>query len=209
MRGLLTNTPVLGFFADIWNYIRNHILYSDPGNYENFDLGSGKMISFKAIIVGICIGIVVASFASAFDRKKFGGLVRKIISDECYTPETAKTLAELGFDGSMAIKRDLRSGRKLKRYVKCVEEEAFFANIPDSPTKYKQKYKHNFETDRFYIVEDEKYAADIKFELKGSGYGAVFFVTIIAIIICIVAITLLPEMLQLADNFIGIMSGDK
>jgi hypothetical protein len=67
-------------------------------------------------------------------------------------------------------------------------------------------YRINFDTDHFYIPDDEHYRAEIRYESKGSGWRAFILVVLASIIGAALVCFLLPDMLQLVDNLIGILS---
>ena len=55
----------------------------------------------------------------------------------------------------------------------------------------------------FYIPEEMKYTADVKFEKKGSTWlGAILFVAV-AIVIGFVLLLVLPYLLSLLNDFVG------
>lgn len=61
----------------------------------------------------------------------------------------------------------------------------------------------------FYIPEDMKYTADIKFEKKGTTLlGAILFVVIMAIAF-VVLIVSLPGIFTVLDDFVGSLGGSK
>lgn len=82
-----------------------------------------------------------------------------------------------------------------------LEEELIKAKLLSPP------YKHNFETDRFYICADDKYRAEIKFNKKGSGWIGIVFATLVAIVFLFVALFFMPDILRFLDNAISAING--
>jgi hypothetical protein len=67
-------------------------------------------------------------------------------------------------------------------------------------------YRYDFSTDRFYIPEDKVFGALTLFDKKGTNPLNFIFVVIVCIALMILCCYLLPEMVQLADNFIGVFA---
>ena len=58
----------------------------------------------------------------------------------------------------------------------------------------------------FYIPDEEHYRAEVRFEEKGSGWRALVLVILVSIVGAALVCFLLPDMIQLVDNMIGILS---
>lgn len=212
-------TQEMSLWEELWAYIEGKYFSVDMGRYENINMGSGSLITARNIILGMCVGIIIASIMAAYDKNKLGKFVRKIIKEECFWPEKAKTLEELGFLKDAAIKSNMRRTTVLSKVVKCVEKEAFEADVAKMREAHiakngndkgfiEPKYNIDFNTAHFYIPDEEHYAADIRFDHKGSGWRAFLLVIIVTTIIAVLVCFLLPDMVQLVDNLIGILKGD-
>ncbi len=200
-----------------WNAIVEKYFTVQSGQYEHIDLGTSSLISMQTIIFGIAIGIVIAAGVACYDKNRLGAFVRKIVKSQCLWPEKAMTLEELGFERNSGVRHSLRSRNHLGRIVHCVEKEKYEAEVEAARAAYAEKhgddkdffmpaYRINFETDHFYIPDEEHYRAEIRYENKGSGWRAFVMVVILAIVGASVMCILLPDMLQLVDNMIGILS---
>ena len=109
--------------AELWEYFVDKYFTPDPVYLENFNGGTSRIVSLRLIIIGITVGFCVASILTLVDKKHLGGLVRHMLSEECVGKENAKTLEELGYLKSAAIRGSLKSGTVLKKWVRCVEED--------------------------------------------------------------------------------------
>jgi hypothetical protein len=69
-------------------------------------------------------------------------------------------------------------------------------------------YRIDFESDHFYIPDEEHYRAEVRYEETGSGWRAMILVIIASIIGAALVCFLLPDMLQLVDNMLDILSGN-
>ncbi len=222
--GLLPQIAMLSgedsLWKELWDYINGKYLTVEMGRYQHLNMGTGSLITARNIILGICIGIIIASIMISIEKNKKGKFVRKIIKEQCFWPDKAKTLAELGFEKNYTIKSDLRRATVLSKVVKCVEREAFDARIQELREAHiaekgndrdfvTPKYMMDFDTAHFYIPDDEHYAADIRYDNQGSGWRAMILVIAVTIIIAVLVCFLLPDMLQLVDNMMDILSEDQ
>ena len=60
---------------------------------------------------------------------------------------------------------------------------------------------------RFYIPEEKKYAADVKFEAKGANWLSFILVTVVSVVLCAFLTYILPDIIKMVDNFISIAKG--
>ena len=210
--------------AELWEYFIEKYFTPDPVYLENFNGGTSRIVSLRLIIIGITVGFCVASILTLIDKKHLGGLVRHMLSEECIGKENAKTLEELGYSKSAAVRGSLRSGTVLKKWVRCVEEDIHRAEIEKKREEYEEETKNNpkakpfreveFKRDpdrhHFYIDEEKKYSAAVKFDSKGTNVVSAIMVMLISIIICALLCYVVPDMLTLFDNFVsGFKGNDK
>ena len=59
----------------------------------------------------------------------------------------------------------------------------------------------------FYIPEEQKYAADVKFDAKGANWKSFILVTVVSVALCAFLSFALPELIKMADNFISTVKG--
>lgn len=252
---VLTDEPSL--ISELYEYFKEKYFTPEFGDYTHFSIGSGSMLSLQTLLFGLFVGVNLAALLAIFNKRVLGDFVRKLLSEECSSPESAKTLRELGFIKNTAVRGSLRSGVTLRRIVRCVETDEHNraleekrreyeaannppahpdapvseadddapagektvaaplpgANLPNSSPKKVRgaafceiPFKINFDTAHFYIPKELKYTADIKFEKKGTNWLAFFAVLILSVVMMILIIKLLPELLQMLDNFFNIFS---
>ena len=198
---------------DVWHYIYN--TYINPSEfYEN--ISTGTITTVRLIIIGMFIGLALAAYAAVFNKRVLGALVRRILEKECLSPDRAMTLDELGYD-TIFMRWAVKHSTSLRRVVKCVEEENYNAELKQkmaeqeenaknarSLPKFKETaYKINDLTDTFYIHEDMKYMADIKFEKKGTTLGGAIFMTFILLVAMLLLLGFLPTIMQIINDVIG------
>lgn len=210
--------------AELWEYLTNKYFNPDPVYLENFNGGSSRILSLRLIIIGITVGFCVASILTLIDKKHLGGLVRHMLSEECIGKENAKTLEELGYSKSASVRGSLKSGTVLKKWVRCVEEDIHREEIEKKRKEYEQQvkddpkakkfkeveFKRDPDSHRFYIDEEKRYSAAIKFDSKGTNVVSAIMVILISVIICALLCYVVPDMLTLFDNFVsGFKGNDK
>ena len=210
-----TGEPSL--LQELWEYFEGKYFSVDTGRYEHIDLGSGSLITLQRIVLGLFAGIIIAAGFACYDKNRLGAFVRKIVQEQCLWPEKAQTLYELGFMKNGGVKASLRSPNQLGKVVHCVEKEAYEKQVEEARAVYVAEhgndkdffmpdYRINFDTDHFYIPDEEHYRAEIRYEEKGSGWRAFILVVIVSIIGAALVCFMLPDMLQMVDNLIGILT---
>ena len=203
------------FFEDVWNYLYDVYLRVD-GNYENLDFSSSPLFSLRLTVLGIFIGTIIACFAMAYHKQVLGGIVRRLISTGSTSKESAKRADELGYKRNFLVKNALCRSVALKRVVKCVGEEKFILDQAQEKEEYEKKinegaklpkfkdqeYLVDIETDSFYIPEELRIRAEIKFEKKGSGWLSTVLGIIGLIIIFFLLLLVLPHLLGFVDGML-------
>ena len=204
-------------FEELWEYLEGKYFSVDTGRYEHISIGSGSLVTLQKVVLGICVGIIIAAAMACYDKNRLGAFVRTIVREQALWPEKAQTLYDLGFARNSAVKASLRSPNKLGRVVRCVEKDAYDAQVAAAREAYvaehgndegffMPQYRLDFENDHFYIPDEEHYRAEVRFDNQGSGWRAFVLVCIVAVVAAALICFLLPDMIQLVDNMIGILT---
>ena len=122
-------------------------------------------------------------------------------------PDDGKTLPELNLADKLILRRAVRSSVTLRRVVRCREEEEFFKEQEEKSSKKLPDFRIDPDIHHFYIPEDLKYTADIKFEGKGTTWPGAIVFALCMIILMMVALVFLPDILQFVNNFVGTFQG--
>ena len=160
--------------------------------YTNFDFGEGAMINIRMIIFGIFAGVLLASLYAIYVKNVIGAFVRKLLAEGCLAEEKAMTLEELGFNKNIFVKQALR-GSLLASTVIHVEPEP-------------KEGEEGTEAEKYYIKEERKYAAEMRFNARGSGWPTFFFVLLCSVIAIFIIFAALPHVIDFLDNTISIFS---
>ena len=76
---------------------------------------------------------------------------------------------------------------------------------PGLPRFKDREYIGEATTDRYYIPEELRIRAEIKFEKKGSGWLSAILSIVLLAVIFFVVLLVLPMVLQFLDNYLGRM----
>jgi hypothetical protein len=209
-----TNQPLV---KELWAYFYE-TYFTDETVYEHLNMGGGSLISVRNIVLGLCFGLCVAAFGIVFNKRVLGGFVRHLLKNECLSAETAKTLPELNYADKLLIRHAVKKSVNLRRVVRCREEEAHEKKMKAEGEAYAEKQKANPSLPKkfrptpfrvkpdehhFYIPEDLKYMADVKFEQKGTTWlGATLFVFIM-LVATVAVLLVLPKILSLVNELAG------
>ena len=202
---------------ELWEYLEGKYFSVDTGRYEHISIGSGSLVTLQKVVLGICIGIIIAAAMACYDKNKLGGFIRAIVREQALWPEKAQTLYDLGYARNGAVKASLRSPNKLGKVVRCVEKDAYETKVAEAREAYvaehgndegffMPQYRLDFDNDHFYIPDEEHYRAEVRFDNQGSGWRAFVLVCIVAVVAAALICFLLPDMIQLVDNMIGILT---
>ena len=214
---LRTYDENMPLWKELWLYFMDTYFYNETA-YEHLNMDGSSFSAVRNIVIGVLIGLCFAGFAAVFNKRVLGGFVRVLLREECLSQETGKSLPELNYADKLIIRYAVRHSVSLRRVVKCREEEEYLrsmeelqANYPERrredpslPRRFRQKpFRIDPDVHHFYIPEDMKYMADVKFEQKGTTWlGAVLFV-VVMLVALIAVMMVLPYILSLVNEFVG------
>lgn len=174
-------------WQEIYEHFYETYFSPDLSAIQNFDTTDVQRF-IPLLVVGICIGIFLATCFSYYIHQYLGRVVRRLYRADAFSPEQAKSLAEIGCDRFL-IRRSLSRDTVLAKYVK-----------PVGTAKDKDA--------RFFIVEEDKYTADKRFKEVRGGWLTILAAFIICTVACFVLLYIIPDVLQLADNAVSLIRKD-
>lgn len=217
LRLLEKSETSMPLWEELWVYFRD-TYFTDETVYEHLNMGGGSLISIRNLIVGLFIGLSVAGFGAVFNKQVLGGFVRLLLKEECLSPEQGKTLPELDSADKLLIRYGVKRGVNLRRVVRCREEEEYNAETARLAEEHREKRQTDrslprrlkrpaFRVDpdrhHFYIPEEMKYTAEVKFEQKGNTWlGAIVMVLVMAVA-TVGVLLVLPQILSLVNELVG------
>ena len=207
-------------FQEFWNYLVDNFFSTDMPYFENIKIESNALFSLRWIIIGFAVGIIIASIITVYNKKYVGDFIRGMISQGCLDVDSAKTLSDLEGSRFPGIRNSIRTGGSLSRWVRCVEEDEFYAELKKQRAEFEENNKDNVNPPRFkepefrrdcntmhfYIPEDLKYKAETKFDNSGVSWFIVIVIAIVSIVVGMALCYFLPDILKYVDNFMSIVN---
>ena len=123
---------------EMWDYFVENYL-SGSGDYPNLGLTENSIISLPVILAGLVIGAFLAVIVAGYDNKITGGFVREMLYKGAVGKENALTLIDMELGARSPISRALRKSTALRRIVRCVEEEDYYAELKRQREEHEKK----------------------------------------------------------------------
>lgn len=182
-------------------------------SYKHINFGGG-VITVRTLIWGLWGGFTLGILLSYYHKCYLGRVVRSLIKADALTKDTSLTLDELGIKRNPLLVSALKEGASLRKAVDVANpEECVFEKEKKTPAWIKRlfpvekKYSYDFEKMKFFITEEKKYGAALKYEQKKSV--SPFLLAVLLVVLTGVAVGMtvaVPELLQMLDNFIDMYS---
>lgn len=188
---------------ELYEYFVQKYFTVDTSSLENISF-NGTGISFSMIFIGLFIGIIVAAFSAIYNKRILGDAVRNIINSKCADEKSAKTLSELGYGRNTFVRSALKYGSAMRKYVLCVEDEKRIAELKEDGKEIPYNFKTDLDSAHFYIPEENRIKADIRYEKKGTSWFAFFGILIGGTVFLVLFIKVFPDLLKLVDNFLSL-----
>ena len=169
--------------------------------YFNEFFASGKG-TFELIVVCIYIGFVAASAVAIWQRRLMGSYIRALIDAGATDGAHAKTLAEVGFEKSLSVKRALRGTGLFAGTVYEASEQVEFDREDHALPIYRESF--DAEKARFYIPEPLKYRAQVRFEKKGTHVMALIVGAILFAVIAVLMLIYKEKIISLVSEWLGL-----
>lgn len=200
---------------ELWEYFVDTYIKNET-TYENLDFGG--LFSIQTLVIGIFLGLALAGFGAVINKHINGSFVSLLIERGCLSPENAMSLPELDCADKLFVRYGVQRGVNLRRVVRCREEDVYNAETAKKAEEYEEMRKQNpklpknftpkpFKVDpdvhHFYIPEEMKYTAEIKFSQKGNSIWGALIYAVVILIALVVLIVFLPNILNLLDELIG------
>ena len=170
------------------------------GGYQNFTVSAQGTLMARNVIIGLMLGIVLASAMALYTKRVQGKFVNELLRRECFTPERALTLHQIGMFTNLSVRRELSAHGALSKVTHCVEEEAYDAQ------NAKKAFAPDFDTAHFYIPEEMKYRAEVRYALRGFGWPQLVAVIVIGVLAAYLLCRYLPALVGFADWLISALS---
>ena len=219
---LRTATQEPSLWEEIWKYLEDKYFTIEYGNYQHIQMNN-PVFSIRTLLICFWLGIMLAAVLAIFNKRVLGDFVRACARDGATSPEKARTLAELGFLKNSSVRSALKRRGSLRRVVRCVEDDLadLAAGVPmreEIAALYPEAKadagsgkpgRTDLNTARFYIPEAEIYTAEIRYDKKGTNWLSFIGTLVLGLVLVLLLIQLMPDILQLVDNFISMVNPSK
>lgn len=204
-------------FEELYDYFVKKYFTPNYGLYENIDINYDPLITPAMIIIAGFIAVMVGASMMIFTKRVLGRFVRRLIRNEAFSADSAKTAEEIEL-GKSIWHRLFINRMVLAKAVRCREEDEFYGIGSDEDKKdaykvsintpRKLRYKRNYETDHFYVAEDKRYYASVRFSAKGTNPLALLILAVAYIAIAIIIIKIVPSLLSVFDAAASAFKGN-
>ena len=186
---------------EILDYINTAWFTIDLHAYHYIPVNERTAGNLRTLILGLAFGIILAAASAAYTRQSAGKLCRRLVKTGALAKESAVTLLDVDLFRSSALRRELRRGAVLRKYVKCVEEEEYVSAGREGETR--PPFKMDFSRMHFYLPEELRYTAEVRYETRGSGWGTFVLSALLTVALAALTCFFLPDLLGFADWLIG------
>lgn len=145
--------------------------------FENITFTEQTAKNVQLVVWGLAIGFFLAALFSLYQRFVVGAPIRALLRLEALSPENAKTEEELGVKGNALFHRALIKNTAVQKLIKRTEGE---------PCGY-------------YIPEELKYRAELRYEKKGNPFLQIILAALLSLVVGIAFIKLIPPFLSMID----------
>lgn len=143
---------------------------------------SSELLPLNLMIFAFFIGACLAGFATVYNRRTVGGLVRYLLAEGAFSPETAKTLRDAEQDLNLFLRLSLKHNAAFRRIV-CM------ADMPKTDTKNAigSKKKVGLSDIPLYINPAERKRAEEMYSEKTSEGANMWMVLLSIAVFAVVA----------------------
>lgn len=213
-------------FEQLYQYLNEYYFSSSLGSHDNFNIHS--VTALVVMVGGLCFGLFLASVVAVVQKRHVGKMARTLLSLEANSPESAKTLRELGLSRSILVKMSLSHASPLRKIISVVEEDKVFTyrdELAAAFPSYKEKLDEengeekeekekestpspkgrfrlrriNFESARFFIDPSLTVRASIRYEEKGTSWYLVPLSFVASVALFLLALRFLPVLVNMLD----------
>lgn len=145
------------------------------------------------VIWSVYIGYMLATVLYYYQKKVMGKFVRLIISKGALSSDSAMTLAELGYDKQTLIRRELQKHSALRKMVWEIDDN--YRTGEDGILYCAREKSLDLNIGRFYIPEERRIQAEIRYDDKGSDIFALIISAVGMFALAVVACIWLPDII--------------
>ncbi|MEE0835794.1 MAG: hypothetical protein U0M08_05240 [Clostridia bacterium] len=155
-------------------------------------------------IASLAFGVFLALLFTFFQKGVMGAFIRRLIGEKAFSPESAKTLDELGINKNVFILLALkRKGSLLNSLTGSREEAVCTAEEDDHTEKKKRRVKRDIRSLHFYIPDNRREKAEALFCDKNLNP----LLAVLSFLLLLAAMLLLIKLIPNVINLVSVMIG--
>lgn len=117
-------TEELTLWEEILLYLKENYFSASVGDgFTYLQYTQNAATTLFVVMVGLCLGMLVACFTMLYQRNVMGKFVRELIREKAHGPDTAKSLSELGFTKAGLLRLSLSTHSPLRKTVNILTPE--------------------------------------------------------------------------------------
>jgi len=151
-------------------------------------------MTLEIVIWSLFIGIVIGVFGSFFVKQVLGAFVRKLIEVGADSPQSAKSLSELGFDKNFFVLNSLKETSTMRKLISCTDED----DVPENITAKKQRELNL--SRKWYIPRELFDRAELMYSSRGNTIGVALISILAFMIAALLSFMIIPDLVQMASN---------
>lgn len=170
---------------------------------------SSELLPLKLMIFAFFIGACLAGFGTVYNRRTVGGLIRYLLAEGAFSPETAKTLRDAEQDLNLFLRLTLKHNAAFQRIVCMAYMPAdTSADTPEADTKSvsDRKKKIGLSDIPLYINPAERKRAEEMYSEKASEGANMWMVLLSIAVFAVVAYLSTFIVPKLIDMFSQVFS---
>ena len=171
--------------------------------------------ALQAVVWALYAGLVLASVLMVLVKRSAGKIVRALERAEAFSEKDARTLEELEVGTGASVRRQLRHGTTLRRYVMAAEEETA-RREPRKEGKAeralrrilslekKETYDYDYSVQRWYLDGEKRHEASVRYESRGSNWQMVVIAAVLLLAVAVAALYLLPQLGTMYNDLLNL-----
>ncbi|MBE6686756.1 MAG: hypothetical protein E7591_05935 [Ruminococcaceae bacterium] len=136
------------------------------------------------VIWAFYIGIIIASVVMWYNQKIIGRAVKVLMKRSIFSPDKALTVKDAGIDSFFIRSALKKQYSALRRVIYCTV---------DKP----RLNKNDFIGAKFYIPEEQKYRAEVKYHGKNTSFVMILITAVVMFFVALLCIEYIPKLLDM------------
>lgn len=172
--------------------------------------------SIQMLIWGICAGAMLGIVLTILRRAQAHAVIAALREHGADTPETARTLEELGLGKRILLRRYLKTGSAMRRLVLCANEADFPKETPHPLAVFwYEKFLRDeipvrvpYGMARFYLPEEHRIRAEFRYPKESNPVRACLLSVVLLVLAALFVTWALPQLLAMFDEFVNDITPD-